>query len=143
MKIEDSVVTNEAIEKKEAEIKEISKVLQDYKNKDYTLTKELNELKMEECKKRIGRCFIKGNMVYRITEIDDFKHYMNGPTTFFNEYLYKTIAFEYPFNNSLIPFKGEKINLCSSFITAYKEISKEEFDKMFTEVNEAWKQSLA
>lgn len=134
-------ITNEDIRKKEAEIKENNKSLTACKNKDYILQKELVKLQMEECKLKIGKCYVKENTVYRIIEIDDIRFHMDKPPSF-NEYVYKTISFEYPFDNSLNPFKNREINLCPGFITRYKEISKEEFNKKFIEVNEAWKKLL-
>lgn len=142
MNREDSKVTNEAIEKIEAEMKENYKTITACRNKDYTLTEELNKLKIEECKKRIGRCFVKGDMVYRIIDIDELRHNMRGPSSF-NEYHYSALAFQYPYNKSLNPFNTEEINLCPTLAIAYEEIPKEVFNQMFIDINEEWKQLLA
>lgn len=142
MNIEDAKVTNEAIKKIEDEMKENYKTITACRNKDYVLTNKLNELKMNECRKRIGKCFIKGEMVYRIIGISELRHDYRGPSSF-NEFIYSVLAFEYPFNNSLNPFETDEINLCPSLITAYEEIPKEVFNQMFLDVNEQWVQLLA
>lgn len=142
MNIEDAKVTNEAIKKIEDEMKENYKTITTCRNKDYVLTNKLNELKMNECRKRIGKCFIKGEMVYRIIGISELQHDYRGPSSF-NEFIYSVLTFKYPFNNSLNPFETDEINLCPSLITQYEEIPKEVFNQMFLDVNEQWVQLLA
>lgn len=134
------------------DLREIQDQIRELKNKEYKLQGQHLELLQEKCRKNIGRCFKKikkGEVASycRIIDIDKPIPQMHGQPHF-NEYQYPSLWFKYPYNGSKMPFiekdlfsgawgKGNNFLDESRGIT-YEEISKEEFNEKFIEVNSAW-----
>lgn len=127
----------------EKEMKDIDKNIQSLKKRHYLLNKDYIKLKQEECKKHIGRCFVKKGCYYMIIDTDEIISSLYGGPSF-NQYQYKVISFEYPYNNSLKPITSNKIyfNFEKNKLNDKNEITKEEFMLKFEEVNQQWLKKL-
>lgn len=106
----------------------------------YQINKKYLELLKGKCKESIGRCFKEvkenGNITYyKVIDIDKGIHTFHGEE--FNEYQYPSIYFEYPYNKSLIPF-NDKDMFSREWGKSYEEITKDEFNEKFKEVNDQW-----
>jgi hypothetical protein len=134
------------------EFKDIQKEISELRNKEYILNKEYTELLKAKCRENIGRCFkkMKNGIVisyWKVVDIDKDIPTKSGEIHF-NEYQYPSLHFRYPYDGSKTPF--EKDNLFSGAwgkvndiigdinnVTC-EEITKEEFNAKFNEVNSAW-----
>lgn len=125
------------IEDLEKAIKDNNDLIVIYKNNNYVLNEKLNDLKIKNCKLNIKKCYKKNDYYYMIIDIDDLITSMYGPPSF-NEYVYKVIKFKYPYNDSLLPFEESEINLCPAYKNNYNEITLDEFNEKFNEVNQEW-----
>lgn len=137
-------ITNAEIEALEQKIKENDKYLKTYRNNDYVMRTELVKLLQKKCSLKIGECYINedDDTYYKIIDIDYVQSRKAGPP-YFNEYLYHALEFKYPYDKSLNPFKHTTINLAPApFLKKYIEMSKEEYNEKFKEVNKEWQQVL-
>lgn len=106
----------------------------------YQINKKYLELLKVKCKENIGRCFKEvkenGNITYyKVIDIDKGIHTFHGEE--FNEYQYPSIYFKYPYNKSSIPF-NDKDMFSKEWNKCYKEITKDEFNEKFKEINNQW-----
>lgn len=124
-------------------LKKIDKELSELKNKQYLIKKIYLEELYDKCQENIGRCFKDTDgYFYKIISTEDIKHTMTD--IFFNEYSYDSISFKYPYDESLKPFKDKAVNIAFlknnniKLLKSFIEISNEEYDKKFKEVNNLW-----
>lgn len=123
----------------EKDMKEINTNIQSLRNQYYVLNKSYIELKKKECEEYIGKCFNKEKKYYMIIDTDDIIYSMYREPSF-NQYQYKVIEFEYPYNNSFVPINKTKIffNFKNNKINELEEISKEEFLLKLSKINHDW-----
>ena len=134
------------------ELREVQKQISELRNKEYTLNSKYTELLKENCREHIGRCFkkMKGNKILKyckIIGIDKPVKGVNGEMQF-NQYQYPALWFSYPYNGDKMPFYednifsgvwGEGNDIVSNLQgVTYEEITAEEFQERFNEVNTAW-----
>lgn len=130
-------------------IKEVEGQLQNLRNEKYRLKEDKIQLDKKESEKNIGRCFVrnnKGNLSYfKIVNTSEIEYeYRIGSS--FDETLFPTIMFKYPYDNSKCPFTEEdlRINKHKIFIPGfldegeYEEITNEEYIEKFKEINVKW-----
>lgn len=140
------------LEEIKKERKKINEEIRELRNKQYLIDGEYLKLVQEKCKENIGRCFkkLKEEKVVsycKIINIDKPVPKMYGQPLF-NEYQYPTLWFEYPYNNSKMPFYKKNIfsgawgngnDIISKLEKiSYVEISKEEFFEEFNKINQEW-----
>lgn len=134
------------------ELKEIQEQIRILKNKEYELNINYTKSLKEESKKNIGRCFkklIKGKVTAYCQIINIDKGFFDDRgNEYFNQCQYPSLWFSYPYQNYKMPFyrddlfsgawgKGNDFLDESRGIT-YEEITKEEFNEKFLEVNSLW-----
>lgn len=125
--------------------------LRELENKKYFLNSKYVKLLKKQCEENIGRCFKQlengKTIAYcKIINIDKIENTRSGLT--FNEYQYPAVWFEYPYNNSKMPFYEDNLFSAAWGVgydavgdinkISYEEISKEEFLERFSEINDLW-----
>lgn len=122
------------------------------KNQRSKINKEyITKLKIQS-RKNIGRCFKEtkaGKIISycKIINIDKTYYPLSGDINF-NEYQYPSIWFYYPYNHLVLPFYIENMfsgawgkghdHLAEFNNIQYIEISQDEFNEKFKEVNKNW-----
>jgi len=131
------------------EIKDIDKQIQELRNKRYKLNEDKVVLDKKESKNKIGKCFKrtdKDTLSYlKIIDISEENYEIHGGSNF-DENLYPTIMFKYPYDSSKYPFIEEDLRIYNDriFIPGfidkgdYEEITSEEYMEKFKEVNKGW-----
>lgn len=131
------------------EIKEIDKKTQELRNKRFRLSEDKLLLVKEESKKHIGICFKRNDKdkvsYFKIVDISEENYEIHRGNEF-DENLYPTVMFKYPYDNSKCPFLEEDLRIYGKKIFipgfsdqgTYEEITNEEYIEKLKEVNEAW-----
>jgi len=131
------------------EIKDIDEKMQELRNKRFRLSENKLLLNKEESKKNISRCFKRTNKdkisYFKIVDISEEIYELHRGSEF-DENLYPTIMFQYPYDNSKCVFIEEDLRICGKkiFIPGfndqgiYEEITNDEYIEKLKEVNNEW-----
>jgi hypothetical protein len=141
------------LEEIKQEIKDIDTQMQELKNKRFRLSEDKLLLNKEESKKNIGRCFKRTNKdkvsYFKIMDISEEIYEIHRGSEF-DENLYPTIMFKYPYDNTKCPFVEEDLRIYGKkiFIPGfsdqgiYEEIANDEYIEKLKRVNSDWISSL-
>ena len=138
------------------ELNNIQDLIGNLKNEEYKIKQRYTELLKQECRKNINRCFEKSRngkiIAYcKIIDIDKSNETMHGEI-YFNEYQYPAIWFNYPYDDSYLPFYEDNLfsgawgkgndYLGELNKIAYREITIDDFIEKFSEINNQWRKKL-
>ena len=134
------------------ELKELEKQSDLFRRSISSLQSKKVKLTQEKCKDNIGRCFKRASTsreggitttYCKVVSTDEIHYERMGLS--FNEFQYPSLWFQYPYNNSKLPFYKENLfsgawgkgNTCLMG-GDYVEISQEEYLEKFNKVNLEW-----
>lgn len=145
----------EGIDNIKKELNDIQDQISGLKNKEYEIKQGYTELLKQECKKDINRCFEKsryGKVVAYCKIIGIDEPNICSTNEFFNEYQYPAIWFNYPYDDSYLPFYEDNLfsgawgkgndYLGELNKIAYREITIDDFIEKFSEINNQWRKKL-
>lgn len=129
------------------ELHDLNEEIKILNNKKYKLNEEYIKEAKKRCENNIGKCYRKtiplnsrsidaGKTIYYIiTDTKEIQYKMVGGS-YFNEHQYDVLQFKYPYNNEPIPFEEDDVHIGN--LEKCEKISKEDFLKAYSEVNNCW-----
>lgn len=124
-------------------ISNIDKQISKLNNDRYSLNEQYVKQLYEECQLNVGKCFVNKlssnkTIYYMIISTEEITYQMRLGSSF-NQHKYNAMTFEYPYNNSKLPFIEDDIQLDSLLKNEFLvSIDKKIFKEKFNEVNESW-----